>query len=294
MCGKFAHCANGGSGTGDQHHYGSNDHGSGGNHGSNNNEEHHGSNAATDYGSNNKHDGSNYGGDHRSNAATDYGSNMQHASGASSWKYPNSDTQSYGSSKEDDDVCAPLCAKCEMCAEPCGNDIDSASCRGCANVNNCMSCLECHKKYDDNSGGMGRSYISGGTGSYGSMGRSYPSGGSGGSGSYGDNGGGRPRDNTPAELIANLRTMLDSLSTDAATKGALHEKLVELEKASASCSNAKNSGVVTSGPMQPLTCSGSGGESKVTFVPFEQAFGAGLSNRIADAKAKGNRVCFCR
>ena len=46
--------------------------------------------------------------------------------------------------------------------------------------------------------------------------------------------------------------------------------------------------------MEQLTCSGSSGASDVTFAPFEEAFSAGLSGRITEAKAKGNRVCFCR
>ena len=41
------------------------------------------------------------------------------------------------------------------------------------------------------------------------------------------------------------------------------------------------------------SCDG-GSSSEVSFMPFEQAFGEGLTARIADAKAKGSRVCFCR
>merc|ERR1711871_789645 len=94
---------------------------------------------------------------------------------------------------------------------------------------------------------------------------------------------------TAADLIGELYMLVDQLHTDAMVKGNLHHKLALLREASAGCGS-----IGKTGPMEQLTCSGSSGESDVTFAPFEEAFSANLSDRIRGAKANGHRVCFCR
>lgn len=100
------------------------------------------------------------------------------------------------------------------------------------------------------------------------------------------------------ELIARLRALLDGLTDNTEAVGHLHAKLAEVEAATHSCSHSNHGGtgvVAHTGPMEPLTCestaSGSGG---VQFLPVSEMFKPGLEGRLADVKAKGGQMCFCR
>jgi hypothetical protein len=100
---------------------------------------------------------------------------------------------------------------------------------------------------------------------------------------------------TANHLIAQLRALLDRLSHDAEVVGPLHLKLAELEAAAAGCNHVNSGAVASVGPIEPLTCSGAAaGTGEVQFLPVSEMFKPNLEGRLADIKAKGGQMCFCR
>ena len=108
-------------------------------------------------------------------------------------------------------------------------------------------------------------------------------------GSYGTSGGGS---GASPEVIARLHALLGQLSSDTEAVGRLRAKLAEVEAAAAGCNH--DVAVASASPMEPLTCGDAASTSEVQFLPVSEMFKPNLEGRLADIKAKGGQMCFCR